>query len=160
MFNIDKMISQRSTSATRQTHRLRILTRVWDHALIILGIHAVGEQSLDLLVIKGLTYTNMNDMWHMSWLINQSFSRQLLTKGQQSVLQFSEQHGTVLLLVVQFQALNEILVATLLLLLLDLRVDGQEFVQLDLLLVALLGATHFLDQSQGGVQVQGAQGIA
>lgn len=84
----------------------------------------------------------------------------LLTKGQQGVLQFSEQHGAVLLLVVQFQALNEILIAALLLLLLHLRVDGQEFVQLDLLLVALLGATHFLDQSQGGVQVQSAQGIA
>lgn len=83
-----------------------------------------------------------------------------LTKGQQGVLQFSEQHGAVLLLVVQFQALNEILIAALFLLLLDLRVNGQEFVHLDLLLVALLGATHLLNQRQGGVQVQGAQSIA
>lgn len=56
MVNIYKMIHITEIGDRLARNRSRILTRVWDHALIILGIHAVGEQSLDLLVIKGLTY--------------------------------------------------------------------------------------------------------
>lgn len=56
MFNIYKWISQIDREDLQlEGDRQRILTRVWDHALIILGIHAVSEQSLDLLVIEGLT---------------------------------------------------------------------------------------------------------
>lgn len=73
------------------------------------------------------------------------------------MLQLSQQHGAVLLFVVQLQTLEEVLVATHVLLLLDLSVDGEELVQLDLLLSALLGSTHLADEFQSWVQVQGTQ---
>jgi len=38
------------------TQGIRILTRVGDKSFIILGIHAVGEQRLNLLVIQVLTF--------------------------------------------------------------------------------------------------------
>uniref|UniRef100_A0A182JM50 Uncharacterized protein n=1 Tax=Anopheles atroparvus TaxID=41427 RepID=A0A182JM50_ANOAO len=56
--------------------------------------------------------------------------------------------------------LEEVLVAALFLLLLDLGEDRQELVELDLLLAALLGAAHFADEVQRRVQVQGAEGVA
>lgn len=74
--------------------------------------------------------------------------------------QLSQQHGAILVLVVQLQALNEVLVAALLLLGLHLRVDGQELLQRQQLLVALLGLADLLDQGQSRVAVQRAQHIA
>jgi len=40
----------------------RILTRVGDKSFIILGIHAVSEQGLHLLVIQALTCNAHNDL--------------------------------------------------------------------------------------------------
>lgn len=48
------------------------------------------------------------------------------TEGEQVVFQFSQQHESVLVLVVQLQALQEILVAALVLLFLDLRQECGE----------------------------------
>lgn len=56
MFNIYKLTPHIDPKDRRhKRYGQLILTRVWDHALIILGIHAVSEQSLDLLVIEVLT---------------------------------------------------------------------------------------------------------
>lgn len=87
------------------------------------------------------------------------FSTTTLTKWQEGMLQFSQKHGAILGFVVQFQTFNEIFVATLVLILLNLCVDGEEFFQADFLLIALLGAAQFLDQRQGWVQVESTEGI-
>lgn len=114
----------------------QILTRVFDLSVLVLLAQAVLEHNVDLLVGEALA------------------------QRQQSVGQLSRQHGAVLVLVVQLQALNEVLVAALLLLVLHLAVDGQELLQRQQLLVALLGLADLLDQGQGGVAVQRAQHIA
>ena len=49
--------------------------------------------------------------------------------------QLSRHHGAVLSLVVKLEALHEVFVATLVLVLLDLGEDRQELVQLQLLLL-------------------------
>ena len=51
-----------------------------------------------------------------------------LTKRQQNVLELSQHHGAVLHLVVQLQALNEVLKVAGLFGLLDFGVDGVELV--------------------------------
>ena len=51
-----------------------------------------------------------------------------LTKRQQNVLKLSQHHGAVLHLVIQLQALNEVLEVAGLLGLLDFGVDGVELV--------------------------------
>lgn len=84
----------------------------------------------------------------------------LLTQSQQVVLQLNHQHHAVLVLVVQLQALQEVLVASLVLLLLDLAEDGQELLDGQLLLALLLGGSHLLAEGQRRVEVQGAQNIA
>lgn len=76
------------------------------------------------------------------------------------MFQLSAEHEAVLVLVVQLQALEEVLVAALVLLLLDLGEDGQELLDGQLLLAPLLGGAHLLAQRQGRVEVQGAQHIA
>jgi hypothetical protein len=99
------------------------------------------------------------------------------------VCELSQEHLSILLLVVEFQALVEVLEATLVLVLFALRVDGKELVELDLLLVwkfpkkrknvsvfkdvetqnnkftLLLGAAKLLNGGAGGVQVEGAQKV-
>lgn len=82
-----------------------------------------------------------------------------LTQRKEGMLQFSQEHGAVFLFVVQFQTFNEIFVATLFLFLLDLRVDGKEFIEFNHFQFALLGTAHLFNQSQGGVQVEGTKGI-
>lgn len=135
-------ISDRQMTTHRTRHLLRvaqqrtILTCVFDLSVLVLLAQAVLEHGVDLL------------------------AGEALAQGQQSVGQLSGQHGAVLVLVVQLQALNEVLVAALLLLVLHLAVDGQELLQRQQLLVALLGLADLLDQGQGRVAVQRAQHIA
>lgn len=76
------------------------------------------------------------------------------------MFQLNHQHCAVLVLVVQLQALEEVLVASLVLLLLDLAEDGQELLDGQFLLALLLGASHLLAEGQRRVEVQGAQHIA
>lgn len=83
----------------------------------------------------------------------------LHTQSEESVLEFSQQHGAIFVLVVQFQALEEIFVATLFLLLFHLAVDGQEFFEGQQFLAAFLGGANLLDQSKGGVAVQRTEHI-
>jgi len=73
--------------------------------------------------------------------------------------QLSADHQTVLRFVVQLHALHEVLVATDILVFLGVTEDGQELVQLELLLTLLLGATHLLNDSIGGVQVEGSEAV-
>lgn len=113
-----------------------ILTCVFDLSVVVLLAHAVLKHLIDLLL------------------------RQRLAQSEQRMRQLSQQHGAVLVLVVQLQALDEVLVAALLLLVLHLRVDGQELLQRQQLLVALLRLADLLDQRQRGVAVQRAQHIA
>lgn len=74
--------------------------------------------------------------------------------------QFCAEHGSILLLVVQFQALKEILVASLLLVFFALAEDGQEFVDFHLLLALLLRAAQLLDGGIRWVQVQCTKDVA
>lgn len=74
--------------------------------------------------------------------------------------QFGAEHGSVLLLVVQFQTLKEVLVASLLLVFFALAEDGQEFVQLHFLLALLLRAAQLLDGGIRRVQVQRTKDVA
>lgn len=76
------------------------------------------------------------------------------------MFQLSQHHEAVLVLVVELQALQEVLVASLVLVLLDLSEDGQELLNGELLLSLPLGLSHLLAHGQGGVQVQGAQHLA
>ncbi len=107
--------------------------------------------------------------------------RRVYTQGKEDALELSEDHGAVVGFVVQLHALNEIFNGADILVLLDLAEDGQEFISLDLLLscnvidesdkcqsfghkdnkrTLLLGATHLLNLSQGGVQVKSTESIA
>merc|ERR1711944_4659 len=75
-------------------------------------------------------------------------SLQLLTKRQQDVFEFSQHHGAVLHLVVQLQALNEVLEVAGFLGLLDVAVDWVELFQLNELLS--LSWRHPVCQSSSG----------
>lgn len=74
--------------------------------------------------------------------------------------QFSQQHGAVLIFVVQFQTLDEIFIAALLFLLSHLRVDWQEFFESEEFFAAFLGSAHFVDQCHGWIAVECTQHIA
>ena len=70
------------------------------------------------------------------------------------------EHRAVLLLVVELETLDEVLVASLVLVLLDLAEDGQKLLEVHGLLAALLRAAELLDRGVGRVRVQGAEYIA
>ena len=59
----------------------------------------------------------------------------LLTKSEQYMCQFSKQHLAVLSFVVQLHTFQEVLIASYILILLDLSEDGQEIFNLQLLLI-------------------------
>lgn len=54
----------------------------------------------------------------------------IITKGKESVCQFSGKHKSIFILVVQFQALQEIFITALIFVFLDLAEDGEEFIDL------------------------------
>ena len=56
------------------------------------------------------------------------------TQSHKDVLELGEDHGSVVGLVVEFHALNEVFNGAFIFLFLDLAKDGQEFISLDLLL--------------------------
>merc|ERR1712130_79114 len=87
-------------------------------------------------------------------------SLQLLTKRQQDVFQLSKHHGAVHHLVVQLQALNEVLKVAGFLGLLDVAVDWVELFQLNELLSLLLGTAQFVNHLQGGVKVETTEAVA
>lgn len=74
--------------------------------------------------------------------------------------QFRAEHHSVLLFVVQFQTLEEVLEATLFLVLFALAEDRQKFVQFHFLFAPLLRAAQLLDGRVRGVQVQRAKDVA
>jgi len=85
---------------------------------------------------------------------------QLLSEGEEDVLQLTQHHCSVLHLVVQLETLDKVLVGAGVLGLLDLRVDGEELLELDELLSLLLGATQFFNHLEGGVLVEPPQTVA
>ena len=76
------------------------------------------------------------------------------------MLELSQHHGPVLVLIVQLEALEEVLEGALVLGLLDLGVDLVELLQGDVLLALLLGAAQALDSLEGGVLVHAAEAVA
>merc|ERR1719305_1332666 len=74
--------------------------------------------------------------------------------------QLSKHHGAVLHLVVQLQALDEVLEVASFLGLLDVAVDWVELFQLNELLSLLLGAAQFVNHLQGWVQVETTEAVA
>ena len=84
----------------------------------------------------------------------------MLTKGEKSVVQFSEQHQTVLIFVVQFKTFEEIFVATLFFVFFHLSIDWQEFFEGQEFFAALLCAAQFFNQSKCWVAVECSQNIA
>lgn len=74
--------------------------------------------------------------------------------------QFSQQHGAVLIFVVQFQTFDEIFIAALFLLLSHLSIDWQEFFEAEKFFTAFFCSAHFLDQCQSWIAVECAQHIA
>lgn len=139
------------------THQGGLLTSIGDEAILIFLVHAVLEDLLDLIVAQCLSCKRKLTISFC--LTNQRILVLPLTQSQHVVLQLSQEHQTVLVLVVQLQALQEVLVAALVLVLLDLGEDGQELLNSQLLLSALLAGAHLLAQGQSGVQVQGAKHI-
>jgi len=103
---------------------------IWDETIIILGVAALLDEDVDLLPL------------------------QLLSQGEEDVLQLTQHHGSVLLFVVQLQTLNEVLEGPGVLGLLHLRVDGVELLKFDELLSLLLGPTEFVNHLEGGVEVK------
>ena len=61
-----------------------------------------------------------------------------LTKRAQNMFELGVQHGAVSFLVVKLQYFHEVLVGAAVLVLLNLRVNGQEFIELHLLGLLLL----------------------
>ena len=82
-----------------------------------------------------------------------------LTERQQSVCELSKQHLAIFSLVVQLQTFQEVLIAACVLVLLDLSKDGQELLNLQFLLILLLGSTHLLYNSLCRVEVQAPQDV-
>jgi len=76
------------------------------------------------------------------------------------VLELSVQHHAVVVLVVQLEHLHEVLVGATVLVLLHLREDGQELVQLELLHLLLVLASELLDEGEGGVEVERPQAVS
>ena len=76
------------------------------------------------------------------------------------MLELSKHHGAVLVLVVELQALQEVLKRAHLLRLLDLSVDGIKLLELDELFALLLGAAQLLDHLEGGVKVETPEALA
>lgn len=77
------------------------------------------------------------------------------TKRKQCVRKFSGKHQSIFLFVVEFQTLEEVLVASLFLVLFALTVNRQEFVELHYLLAPLLRSTQFFYGGICGIQVEG-----
>jgi len=85
---------------------------------------------------------------------------QPLTQGAEDVLQLSVQHGAVGLLVVELEDFHEVLEGAAILILLDLRIDGQEFVDLELAFLLHFLHSNLFEDSEGGVAVESPQAIA
>lgn len=83
-----------------------------------------------------------------------------LTNSQKHVREFSGQHHAVLSLVVELKTLEEVLVASLVLVGFELTVDRKEFLEGHRLLAALLGTAHLLNRAVRRVEVEGAQDVA
>lgn len=83
----------------------------------------------------------------------------VLTKGKEDVFELSVHHHAVLRLVVELKHLHEVLVRAGVLVLLDLSENGHEVINLDHLLLLLVLASDLLNDSQGGVQVQGSEAV-
>merc|ERR1719507_1299940 len=125
--------------------------------LVHLGVRArthppqerlIGNESIVILRVAALLDQDVNLL-----------SLELLTKRQQDVFKLSQHHGAVLHLVVQLQALNEVLEVAGFLGLLDVAVDWVELFQLNELLSLLLGAAQFVNHLQGWVQVEATETV-
>lgn len=84
----------------------------------------------------------------------------ILTEGKEDVFELSVHHHAVLGFVVELKHLHEVLVGAGVLVLLDLSENGHEVINLDHLLLLLVLASDLLNDSQGGVQVQGSEAVA
>merc|ERR1712010_296901 len=109
----------------------------------------IGNESVVVLRVAALLDQDVNLL-----------TFQLLTERQQDVFKLSKHLGAVLHLVVQLQALNEVLKVAGFLGLLDVAVDWVELFQLNELLSLLLGTAQFVNHLQGGVEVEAAEAVA
>jgi len=107
-----------------------------DETIIILWIAALLDEDVDLL------------------------SLQLLSEGEEDVLQLPQHHGSVLLFVVQLQTLNKVLEGPGVLGLLHLGVDWVELFKLDELLPLLLCPTKFINHLEGRVEVETPEAVS
>lgn len=98
------------------------LTCIFDVTVIVFLSHAILEDLIDLIVVQVLTCNSKNLKTIYNYITNY-----INTQSEESVLKFSQQHGAIFILIVQLQALKEILVTALFLFLFHLTVDGQEF---------------------------------
>jgi len=109
---------------------------IGDEAIVILRVAALLHQDVDLL------------------------SFQLLSEGQENVFKLTQHHRAVLHFVVEFQALDEVLVGAGVFRLLHLGVDGEELLKLKELFSFLLGTTELLNHLESGVHVQTSEAVA
>ena len=75
------------------------------------------------------------------------------------MFKLSEHHGSVLVLVIELQALDEVLKGSSVLGLLNLGVDRIELLQLDELLALLLCPAQFVNGLEGGVEVEASEAV-
>lgn len=82
-----------------------------------------------------------------------------LTKRAQNMFELGVQHGAVSFLVVKLQYFHEVLVGAAVLVLLNLRVNGQEFIELHLLGLLLLLHSELFAEGNGRVEVESPQAV-
>lgn len=117
-----------------------LLTDIGDHAILVFRFHAVFDDLVEFGVAQFLTWKRKTGQWE---LIGRAVTlARTLTERQQDVCQFTANHGTVFGLVVQFQTFDKVFVHALVLVLLDLRVDRVEFVQLEFLFAYKISRTR------------------
>lgn len=88
------------------------------------------------------------------------YKKMFNTKREQCVGKFSSEHHSVLLFVVKFQTLQEIFVASLLLVLFALAVNRQELVEFHQFLALLFCSAKFLNGGVRWVQVEGPKNVS
>lgn len=78
----------------------------------------------------------------------------------ENVLELGQKHLAVILLVVELQALQEVIESAGILGVLDLSEDGEELIGLQELLLLHLGSAELLDLSEGWVQIECTEHVA
>jgi len=116
-------------------HQLLQEWLVLDETVLVLGITAVLQDLLGLVLV------------------------QALTKRLKNVREFSKGHLSIAVLVVQLEDFCKVLNVADVLVLLGLAENWEEFVNLQLLLVPLFGSAELLDELLGWGEVEGTEHV-